>query len=1200
MDDVCGGTVVESCIETVVGDFVVSGESAKSQVIERVGAAEGGSCNGEEVMVAATGSDGHVDGVRIPDSGDGGCGGNSSQGGPNERDSEKDWKDLGVGGQSGDSDLVALDLGTGNEAGKSSVFPEFNEGKLEEGATAIMEISDVGNGTAECSTPRGVEGGDESDVRVGSAVEGSISGDIQAVDEKMEIVAEEGSLEGELEKEDVITREIKPSENETQDQRVKLENGVGGSSAVVDSLVGETQISIAAENSELAETATNQPKEINGNGGNALQVLETQKVGVLHDEVWNPGIEITDAAASSAVVEDLRADTQIIEKESAVSNPKVEEALEEIHNDNLVSTEKDSIADATFKSLDGQTQVAVDGEIASMDNEDIGSPNIEDLQFSQQPTQVVGGDIMGTEDKLHLNSETDILISTGCSDQRQSHTYARVHSDVGSKRAEQASDAEQGKLETYYDSTINQSRICSDLTTSCQPAQSNEGAYMDEKVQLHPNCKGSVHVQLDGTLSSSRDNQHLKTGTEYQETNTQNASASADAPQIGLHEEQEIEAEEHDSEFEQQKTTDRKSAKQAALNSGDTVKAIQARYQFPLDDEGEYGVSDLVWGKVRSHPWWPGQIFDPSDASEKAMKYHKRDCFLVSYFGDRTFAWNDASLLKPFRSHFSQVEKQSNSDTFHNAVDCALEEVSRRIEFGMACPCIPGDTYEKLKFQIVENAGIRQELRVIESVDKSLRADLFESAKIVDYIKALAQSPAGGADRLELTIATSQLLSFYRLKGYSQLPEYQSCGGLLETSDTLHSEDATPDNKYDGQSSSAQETLQTRRSSYHKRKHNLTDTNHHRKKEKNVSESMGDPWDSVDDEFDPDWKANSKVISPSSGKKRRVSDSFPDDSSMVEGRKTISLAKVSTPTLPKPSFKIGDCLRRVASQMTGSPSIMKSNSQKPDGGVDSRVVEGSDAAVQQSEDPDTRRINDPEYSSLDELLSQLQLAALDPLKGYNFLTVIVSFFSDFRNTVIMEKHDKVGGKRRQDSRILGSPETFEFEDMNDTYWTDRVIENGSEEQPPRKSRKRENQIRSDDLDKPSKRSNSRKRYSDGNGGLLAEKPVTYIDENAPAELVMHFPVVDSVPSEMSLNKIFKRFGPLREYETETDKDTNRARVVFKKYSDAEAAYGSAPKFNIFGSTLVNYQLNNTISVPFKTQPVATFLGVEDESLFLQF
>ena len=115
----------------------------------------------------------------------------------------------------------------------------------------------------------------------------------------------------------------------------------------------------------------------------------------------------------------------------------------------------------------------------------------------------------------------------------------------------------------------------------------------------------------------------------------------------------------------------------------------QAGYVSPPQNENEFSITDLVWGKVRSHPWWPGQISDPADASEKAVKYYKKDCFLVAYFGDRTFAWNDASLLKPFRPHFSQIEKQSNSEAFQNAVSCALDEVKRRVELGLACSCIP-------------------------------------------------------------------------------------------------------------------------------------------------------------------------------------------------------------------------------------------------------------------------------------------------------------------------------------------------------------------------------------------------------------------------------------------------------------------------------------------------------------------------------
>jgi hypothetical protein len=483
-----------------------------------------------------------------------------------------------------------------------------------------------------------------------------------------------------------------------------------------------------------------------------------------------------------------------------------------------------------------------------------------------------------------------------------------------------------------------------------------------------------------------------------------------------------------------------------------------------------------------------------------------------------------------------------------------------------------------------------------------MSADLFQPDKLVDYMKALAQSPAGGANRLEFVIAKSQLLAFYRLKGYSELPEYQFCGGLLEKSDALQFEDGSIDHTsavYEdhGQISSGEEILQTQRGSSHKRKHNLKDSIYPRKKERNLSDLISDSWDSVGDEIGSDGKANSMLVSPS-GKKRKGSDTFADDAYMTGRRKTISFAKVSSTAL-KPSFKIGECIQRVASQMTGSPSILKCNSPKVDGSSDGLVGDGSDASFLHSEDAEIKRIIVPtEYSSLDDLLSQLHLTAQDPLKGYGFLNIIISFFSDFRNSVVMDQHDKVSGKRKTSHSSGGFPETFEFEDMNDTYWTDRVIQNGSEEQPPRKSRKRDNLFVPVVLDKPSGRSNSRKQYSDSNYDVSAQKPAGYVDEKAPAELVMHFPVVDSVPSEISLNKMFRRFGPLKESETEVDRDTNRARVIFKRCSDAEAAYGSAPKFNIFGPILVNYQLNYSISVPFKTPPL--FQDEEDATLFLQY
>jgi hypothetical protein len=169
------------------------------------------------------------------------------------------------------------------------------------------------------------------------------------------------------------------------------------------------------------------------------------------------------------------------------------------------------------------------------------------------------------------------------------------------------------------------------------------------------------------------------------------------------------------------------------------------------------------------------------------------------------------------------------------------------------------------------------------------------------------------------------------------------------------------------------------------------------------------------------------MVSSSASKKHKSVD-YHDDHVPQDGRKTISFAKVSCttpPSFPKPSFKIGDYIRRVASQLIRSLAILKSNSerfQKLDGNNDITAGDEADVSFQDSEDAQRgRTIVSMEYSSLEDLLSQLQIAAQDPLRGYGFLNVIVSFFSDFRNSVASRQYserdflamDKVGCKRKK-------------------------------------------------------------------------------------------------------------------------------------------------------------------------------------------
>lgn len=52
------------------------------------------------------------------------------------------------------------------------------------------------------------------------------------------------------------------------------------------------------------------------------------------------------------------------------------------------------------------------------------------------------------------------------------------------------------------------------------------------------------------------------------------------------------------------------------------LEETPVRYSFRLQEyKTRSGVDDLVWGHATARPWWPGQIFDPTYASETAAFY---------------------------------------------------------------------------------------------------------------------------------------------------------------------------------------------------------------------------------------------------------------------------------------------------------------------------------------------------------------------------------------------------------------------------------------------------------------------------------------------------------------------------------------------------------------------------------------------------
>ncbi|KAA8545144.1 hypothetical protein F0562_019967 [Nyssa sinensis] len=100
-----------------------------------------------------------------------------------------------------------------------------------------------------------------------------------------------------------------------------------------------------------------------------------------------------------------------------------------------------------------------------------------------------------------------------------------------------------------------------------------------------------------------------------------------------------------------------------------------------------YEIGDMVWGKVKSHPWWPGHIYNEAFASPSVCRMKREGHVLVAFFGDSSYGWFDPAELVPFDLFFAEKVQQTNSRTFVKAVEEAVDEASRRSGLGLACRC---------------------------------------------------------------------------------------------------------------------------------------------------------------------------------------------------------------------------------------------------------------------------------------------------------------------------------------------------------------------------------------------------------------------------------------------------------------------------------------------------------------------------------
>ncbi|KAH9328493.1 hypothetical protein KI387_000601 [Taxus chinensis] len=154
---------------------------------------------------------------------------------------------------------------------------------------------------------------------------------------------------------------------------------------------------------------------------------------------------------------------------------------------------------------------------------------------------------------------------------------------------------------------------------------------------------------------------------------------------------------------------------------------------------------DMVWAKVKSHPWWPGQVYNPIFAAPKARKL-KPDHMLIAFFGDSSYGWFLESDLVPFEVNYAQKSKQTTQRGFVKAVEEAVDEISRRAALGLMCTCRNGDAFRPRRQEGYVNVDVQgyvtSGLYLAGQIEAAKNA--FDPADMLSFVRCLAVSPGSG------------------------------------------------------------------------------------------------------------------------------------------------------------------------------------------------------------------------------------------------------------------------------------------------------------------------------------------------------------------------------------------------------------------------------------------------------------------------
>ncbi|XP_010528250.1 PREDICTED: uncharacterized protein LOC104805390 [Tarenaya hassleriana] len=465
--------------------------------------------------------------------------------------------------------------------------------------------------------------------------------------------------------------------------------------------------------------------------------------------------------------------------------------------------------------------------------------------------------------------------------------------------------------------------------------------------------------------------------------------------------------------------------KKGNANSSDvvySVKDVSVQHQEESEEEDDeeeeedhgYQVGDFVWGKIKSHPWWPGQVYDSSDASVLALKIKRRGRLLVAYFGDGTFAWCRPSQLKPFEENFKELSRVSSLKLFVNAVEEAVGEMGRHAERLMTEQL--GD--DGVVRPVAMNAGIKDGVLVPDVRRETVSFLSFEPRDILGDVGNLAKTCAF-SDLLELEVLKRKISAFYQSNGGYSLTAYHDAQPVpgLEDKDLVRAV------KPRGPKGSGEEDGLIPDRSHHRSleqcsgfpEHRL----HHRRKQKSIAEIL-------ETEMAAQVKKADEPEPRSTGRKKRKRDDEVKDiektstSASTTPRKRRNVSKLSIIENAGPKQEDEICKEKTLSR--------KRKKRSADLGDDASDKKDETAGVkEESDEKETLDLEeDGDSTPLDSLRKKVKTNALS-----------VELESGNGETKVQTPIDSISRERKK-SKYLSPPYTSEV------GWKTRKSETGAD------------------------------------------------------------------------------------------------------------------------------------------------------------